>query len=1026
MRKLSSLSFFVLFTLIVSAQSAPIKSAGPPFTAKMLQTKTCDMLTWIYGTGVNGEGFYFKGNSGWQSIAWNTGKQVKKMAPGHGRSYVLTTDGTLYQHNNGRWFKMTEISAVKDIANSGRLLVLGTFNGKPGLYGNPTSNGKGGWNWASQSSAAVVNNCVLIDEDMMGSFFLVSGGSQMYYVPRGGAPELVSSSTTPGVFRIKDIHVSRNGMCYASDNSNNIYEFNRAKKVWTSMGIHGSTFGVDKKDNVYTVEGSKVMYRPNLAQPGNVRSLGQPKEITAPDPNKLDANGNTTVTKAVSGGDVSAFNTAMAGGGNINAPNKDGNTPLILAIQNKNKAMATAVVNKGADIKKADKEGRSPLWWAIYHEQYSTVKLLLDKGADPNGKDIVTAAVASTRESIIEAVAKKGGNISPGLVYACERGEQTLFDILIKHGAKITDNKPFAAAVDNNKPKLAKKCLDNGADKNAALKYSVEKGNSVMIGMCLEKGASPGPAIDYAVDNNNVELAVSLVTTYGVPANQLLGKTMSKSAPNVDMVRTAVQNGADPTPHIDAAVRSNNATIYNLFLDNGADANAALGSSVSAGNVQFARTAMNKGARPSGGHMSSAVGSGSIEMTQALISGGGNAADGGLVKTAVGRSDVPMVRLLTDNGAPVSDPSLMQTSVKNDNYEMSSLLLEKGASANDPQLLVTTVNKENQQMADLLINHGAPIDNPAVLKAAVDRNSLTMTNYLIGKGAPATDPGLIKQAVYNNNTEIGLALLNAGAPATDPYLIKTTIEKNNTELSTKLLVAGADAKPAELIQKAISHKNKEVVEALINHGADANNGIGPAVKANLTDISILLLQNGADAKDPTLIESSARNGNLEITTKLVESGANPENGAPASVSAGKAEILRYLIQNGVKADKAEYANTAVFNNHAEVFQIVTENGAPVTQLTSNGESLLHHACRNKSELIMKILVAKGLDVNMKDANGDSPLHIVVRNKNAVGLARVLVEGGADINATDAKGKSVLKRTKGKQTKNYLKTEGAQK
>jgi len=67
----------------------------------------------------------------------------------------------------------------------------------------------------------------------------------------------------------------------------------------------------------------------------------------------------------------------------------------------------------------------------------------------------------------------------------------------------------------------------------------------------------------------------------------------------------------------------------------------------------------------------------------------------------------------------------------------------------------------------------------------------------------------------------------------------------------------------------------------------------------------------------------------------------------------------------------------------------------------NGDTLLHMACRNSDETLVRTLLEKKISINIKNNDGETPLHTACANKN-IDIAELLIKHDADINAQDNK------------------------
>src|SRR5690606_11788715 len=154
---------------------------------------------------------------------------------------------------------------------------------------------------------------------------------------------------------------------------------------------------------------------------------------------------------------------------------------------------------------------------------------------------------------------------------------------------------------------IAKLCLQNGANANEGLDYSISRSNSAMIGICLQNGAQSSKALDYAVSRNDIGLATELLDKYSVDPNAMLKKSilhkkitsadpeqtgtsgtntqndvqaingvMPITDPNLEIAEIALQRKADPNPYVKSAISAKNNDLITLLLKYDADASVVL------------------------------------------------------------------------------------------------------------------------------------------------------------------------------------------------------------------------------------------------------------------------------------------------------------------------------------------------------------------------------------------------------------------------------------------------------------------
>lgn len=92
----------------------------------------------------------------------------------------------------------------------------------------------------------------------------------------------------------------------------------------------------------------------------------------------------------------------------------------------------------------------------------------------------------------------------------------------------------------------------------------------------------------------------------------------------------------------------------------------------------------------------------------------------------------------------------------------------------------------------------------------------------------------------------------------------------------------------------------------------------------------------------------------------------------------------------MKGSVADYAHRGCL---AEALQVIPRS--KWTHADSEGNSLLHYACRGKNRAAAALLLAYGLDANARNVYGDMPLHVAARS-NVADAVDLLIAAGASV------------------------------
>lgn len=790
---------------------------------------------WVFGeSGKNGLGLYRKFN-GWEFIDYDLKKGVKAASGTYGELVIVNAAGEIkeWNTNNKQWLSYAGISDVKDVvisqSNRNDKYALGTVKQADGTLKS------GVWKVANISTRASswqeilsdtwAKNFIKLAEDRTGNlFFVTSSGRLMAYYKNDTEYSIIE---TNGKFVI-DVLVGENNELYFVERGGTIYKKKSSYGTWQPVQFSATSFGIDQEGNVYGVVGSKLQGL----------QAGQFVTLTVENPNKLDVNGNTPVTKAVQLNNNSDLLKVIQNGSNVDLPNRNGDTPLIIATKNGNINMATTLINNGANPSLTDKQGNSPLLYAVQSKNKEIVALLGNNKADLN----------------------------PGLIKAAELNDAEMFQVLINYGAKVTSNQSFNLAADRGNTEIAELTLKNGANKKEALDYAIQKSNAELIDLCLKNGAPTETAIDYAMSKNDEELVSALITKYRVSPKTILSKAVpggktnatSQSGTNLTIAAIALQNGANGDAYFTHAVVSKNKALAELLLVHGSNATILLDAAVENKSTEFAQLAIDNGAnaRSKASFLQRAVENDQLEMVQLLINSGANVNNANLLPAAIEKGNLSICAMLVENGTPVTDQKLIQSAVTKGSEPIVKLLLDNGADPN------------------------------AAIQAAIDKNSTSMTLMMLDAGANATSPQLISSAAKKGNLEIVSALVQSGA--TPDNGVVSAINAGKTNVFNYLMENGANQTKIDYVVATVRSNRLGMFNYFMEKGAPiaykssaGENLLHIACANNAYEMVEILLRKGIavndktnEGKSPLHIAANAGRNNVNLCTLLVDNGAD--------------------------------------------------------------------------------------------------------------------------------------------------------
>ncbi|XP_058463214.1 uncharacterized protein LOC131437711 [Malaya genurostris] len=231
---------------------------------------------------------------------------------------------------------------------------------------------------------------------------------------------------------------------------------------------------------------------------------------------------------------------------------------------------------------------------------------------------------------------------------------------------------------------------------------------------------------------------------------------------------------------------------------------------------------------------------------------------------------------------------------------------------------------------------------------------------------------------------------------------------NNLDATRKLLTLGAtldlqdDANATPLIYCFLNGHSKHA-EVLIEAGAS-------------TALVISFRMSSRDAE--TVLHVAARNGFADVVKLLLKLDILPVDVGDLDLTTalqdaamyGQIECVKQLLENGANPNYVDLQGTTSLTRaftgcHRKMVELLLdygvdlENSRTYRSLDSDGQTLLHHAVRNNSNLIEILIDRIGITVNSVDKNGRTPLHYAARaGLNAV--VEILLKHNADPDILD--------------------------
>ena len=356
-----------------------------------------------------------------------------------------------------------------------------------------------------------------------------------------------------------------------------------------------------------------------------------------------------------------------------------------------------------------------------------------------------------------------------------------------------------------------------------------------------------------------------------------------------------------------------------------------------------------------------------------------------VLKRAIEKGNIKVLRRFIENGINLdfkykslngySSNTLLITASENGYTDIVELLLKNGASTDvynsaDTTALMEACHNQHPLIVELLLRHGADPNifktrGPTALILAVNKDDVKITELLLEYNV---DPNFrmkgngdtpLMIASRKGNTEIAKLLLERGA---NPNILKLDTDNSN---NTALIMAAM--------------KNKvHMVELLLEYNADPNLKNSPQKHTG----SFHDMHFGS-----TALHWASMEENYDIIKLLLENGADPN-------------IMNLVFKNPLYF--------SVKNGDFNAVKIMLENKGDATEIFDGGETLLYIIASRyeyKND-IAKLLIQHGVNINAQNRLGNTALHRAILRYN-IDLVRILLENGADPYISNKENKNSL-------------------
>jgi ankyrin repeat protein len=281
--------------------------------------------------------------------------------------------------------------------------------------------------------------------------------------------------------------------------------------------------------------------------------------------NQADADGTTSLHRAVHANDLAQVQHLIHAGARVNTANRYGATPLSLAARNGNAVIAGALLTAGANPNAVSGEGEPVLMSAARSGNLATVDMLLAHGADPNARESWQAqtalmwAAAENHADVVQTLLRHGAdpNASASTLeyWAMVPSESATPKVNTpKGGMAVLHYAARQGALDAVRALASAPGIDlnlTDPDGVSALLYATLNGHYDTAAYLLEQGANPNVADHYG----RTLLYATIDMSRLEPEPRPPARTDDAVTP-LDLARLALDKGADPNASITGKIPS--------------------------------------------------------------------------------------------------------------------------------------------------------------------------------------------------------------------------------------------------------------------------------------------------------------------------------------------------------------------------------------------------------------------------------------------------------------------------------------
>lgn len=151
--------------------------------------------------------------------------------------------------------------------------------------------------------------------------------------------------------------------------------------------------------------------------------------------------------------------------------------------------------------------------------------------------------------------------------------------------------------------------------------------------------------------------------------------------------------------------------------------------------------------------------------------------------------------------------------------------------------------------------------------------------------------------------------------------------------------------------------------------------------------------------------NACEKGEIEVVNKLLDAGANPNDGIHYAAQEGHKDVINLLLERGAEVDcKENWSCTALHvasaSGNLDIVKLLLDKGAQINEINHASETALIIVLEvmfpnEKHTELIKFLVDKGANVNATDRSGQSAILYAV-DKEDIETVKLLCRYGARV------------------------------